>query len=456
MYDGCLNGVASLFSFWLFLRFLFVVNKLDGWCGVHLARESAGIYVSMSNSSQNICHILGRSVETKNSTRPTKLTHHEEENACPVVRSACSITNESFLMSAPTILRVLFAVCIAVCFCWKLSLMGLPGSSLPYNQRYEQRWLTSSAISTPSHNQSWDMEQASSNQTIEQMFRISNSSPYKPRKRKLSTNQALFLHIGKAAGGTFNHRVRKEWNVFVEQCHPAPCSKRLQSAPKPQALVVALRDPVDRFVSAFYWRAYMVCHPTQSDWKGPPRGCKRSPREAQTLFQTYNLSASQLAEDLCSADATLKLQARDALATIQHARWSIQDWLAFDWKRDTELLFPLVVERGVDSFEDQTDMAMQWLNQHTQFESTDAFAARFRHLKSLNSTGGVEHSSNALKQDLSPEAEKCLVHYYSQDYEILYEVQKHACKTDACRNGIESILARRKHLIGLSNALLEK
>ena len=273
----------------------------------------------------------------------------------------------------------------------------------------------------------------------------------KPRRLKLSPKKVLLLHIGKAAGGTFNHRVRAQWNLFIEQCHPRPCNKVLRKPDNRRDIFITLRDPIDRFLSAFYWRAYMVCHPdeTQRKWDGPPRGCKakRYPEEARILYHTYNLSASQLAEDLCSTSDAVRTKAQASLSRIEHARWSVENWLDFDWKQHSNSTYPLVVENGCGSFEDQVDTAIRWLYNRTQFESLESFQKRYSFLKKQDDHDNVNHSSVGLKRDLSDAAELCLAQFYCRDYEIIRDLGQFACKSEACRKGTNSILSRRAALL---------
>ena len=292
-------------------------------------------------------------------------------------------------------------------------------------------------------------------------FALSSQRPHrKPQQlQKLSINQVVFLHIGKAAGGSFNHRTRAQLRLFIEQCHPAPCHNLLRRPNNDnnnkRHILVTLRDPVDRFLSAFYWRIYMLCHPNpveQQQQHGPPLGCKVRPAEARILFYTYQQNASKLAEDLCSPLQPVRTKARASLRKIEHAKWSIQNWLDFDWKSQADHIFPLVVEHGIiaDSYSDQTDAALHWLRNRTHFESQSALEERYRQFQQQSfqkEDTEYSHSSRALKQELSAEAVQCLVHLYRQDYEILHEIRTLACKTDVCRQGIDSILSRRGPLL---------
>ena len=351
-------------------------------------------------------------------------------------------------MSSPNYsVRTVLASGIVILFLWELVIMGKASVSASV-QRGDGRGL----VSIPP-----EAAAAAADLVMNESSSLMQVSPEKiPHKHRFREAQVLVLHIGKSAGGTLIHRVRQQWRLFVEQCHPSPCGAKLQAMNPQPELFLTLRDPVDRFVSAFYWRAYMVCHPdkTKRLWKGPPRGCHvakvpAARKEAKIIYIEYNMDASRLAEELCSPDPSVRGNASMALQTIQHAKWTISDFLKFDWKRGSaNNLFPLVVERGIDSFENQTDQAVHWLYKRRQFEPEEQFVERHRFLQGQNLTATLaEHSSHQLKKDLTPQAEQCLVQFYRKDYEILDQIRQLACKTEACRQGIASMLARRAPLL---------
>ena len=91
----------------------------------------------------------------------------------------------------------------------------------------------------------------------------SNGKP--PTKFYLKKSFVRFLHMGKAGGGTIAIRLRKLWKLQIHQCHPWPCIekkwKQDNVTGKQPYMLLSLRDPVDRFVSAFYWRILKICHP---------------------------------------------------------------------------------------------------------------------------------------------------------------------------------------------------
>lgn len=123
----------------------------------------------------------------------------------------------------------------------------------------------------------------------------------------------MFLHVGKAGGGTVKARLRHYWHVrAIRHCHPRPCPsllpwrvedredgrwnasskaiegrsssnnngsssaekwRRRQQTPPSSPLLLNVRDPVDRFVSAFNWRTKPFCIPYGHERREPlPRG----------------------------------------------------------------------------------------------------------------------------------------------------------------------------------------
>jgi Sulfotransferase family len=210
-------------------------------------------------------------------------------------------------------------------------------------------------------------------------------------------HQAIFLHIGKAAGGTFLHRARHVWKLHIEECHPDPCqhsylysnhninSSDSNSNSESIEFVVSIRDPVDRFVSAFYWKIKTICtlHPhlctannaTTMAWRQQrrqqqqqdllhlhrPRPSTSSSslffdttnsstsflkdedemmeaRQRYILFEKYQQSANRLAESLCRHDnneidnnttvsSSSSVEAQGHVGMIVHMKHSIRDWL---------------------------------------------------------------------------------------------------------------------------------
>lgn len=225
------------------------------------------------------------------------------------------------------------------------------------------------------------------------------------------------------------------------------------------ATTTTTRDPVDRFVSAFYWRILKICHPEKDKRIERPKtmgkkeclsnlGIESLQNEIEVLFYRYDRNASLLAEDLCSTNETTARIARESLGTILHAKDSISDWLDFYWNGTK--IFPVVLEPGAEQLEDQIDNSMLWLhNASGGYQSLEKFQRRAAWAAGRQKRAvGVEmHTASRAKKSLTQAAETCLIQFYQKDYQLLKELYDNACKTSGCRQAIQSILDRRKPLL---------
>jgi hypothetical protein len=91
----------------------------------------------------------------------------------------------------------------------------------------------------------------------------SSASQPPPELLALSEDVFTFVHPGKGGGGSFLERAQSVWRLNLTECHPNPCNNLLQTQTKgassggktpTKKLIISIRDPIDRFVSAFYWR----------------------------------------------------------------------------------------------------------------------------------------------------------------------------------------------------------
>jgi hypothetical protein len=230
-------------------------------------------------------------------------------------------------------------------------------------------------------------------------------SPVVPKHRKIPQHQAVMLHVGKAGGGTFDLRTRQWWHVTLEKtCHPQPCLHASYDLARVNetTVFISVRDPVDRYVSAFYWRLQLWCRSNSSHYKEtriaggpatrfPDQYCGHyRPAEREVLFTRYRENANLLAESLCNdngndnngnddnnttephhrnSNATMEQAAKD-VRLIGHLLASLFHWLGPDWRKKSETLFPIVLERGSNfSFESQIDEGMRYLQSHSTVTS---------------------------------------------------------------------------------------
>jgi hypothetical protein len=224
-----------------------------------------------------------------------------------------------------------------------------------------------------------------------------NTTP--PTTLNIPQSTWTFLHVGKAGGGTHVLRTRSWWHLNVHQCHPQPCpaqqfqnlndqllNKLMQNQPQNQGpkvpqlpnlphLTLSLRDPVDRFVSAFYWSRNFCCSPpglyvsyngsiTDSSSSSGDTRIVASPKDLYVKYNTdlehycrspsnddletyflqnfhdqnrmnssattptprYYNDLSTLAEALCE-DHPLYPKANRLLRRMQHLHYELEDWM---------------------------------------------------------------------------------------------------------------------------------
>ena len=156
-----------------------------------------------------------------------------------------------------------------------------------------------------------------------------------------------FFHVGKAGGGTLLEHLDERWGFAMRGdssgftlVHPRPklsINKQFQNGPL-RTLIFNVRDPVDRFVSAFNWRNAILCHPDDERHREnssslrattfPNIWCKEGSEEEETMMrETYQSSPSVLAEALCH-DSPLRSNAEQDFNKVLHAT-TLTKWLHF-------------------------------------------------------------------------------------------------------------------------------
>ena len=342
-----------------------------------------------------------------------------------------------------------------------------------------------------------------------------------------------FLHVGKAGGGTVGDRIKRDWNISLVVCHPHPCNPVRTNAntrrtinarntteashtktdtnsgtKENRYIVINIRDPIDRFVSAFYWRILTTCNPDGHDPRKEVRRATRNPyefcqlkigkEEKQVLFHKYHRNVSALAEALCNSDNdsdndnnnnsfTIHEDVKHDINTIIHAQHTLEDWFTnkFDWWDYTRNIIPVVLEKDFDLYQQIDDGILYILNDidmnlltttmtttntsaTTITTTTDGIEERslkdyippnkntnnspteWTHSSKLNNNNNNSSSNNNFLEQipLSKLGEQCLGRYFRRDYELIFNlITKNVCKNDTCRNALQSILDRRSDIL---------
>lgn len=125
--------------------------------------------------------------------------------------------------------------------------------------------------------------------------------------KKSKKHKVHFLHIGKTGGSAIKHVLKKhlETPKYIIELHGHGTS--LKDIPKGEYVVFFLRDPVSRFISAFYSRQRKGQPRYYSEWSDQDK-------EVFEIFKTPNNMACSLA-DQNSKQHSLSIK---AMKSIQH------------------------------------------------------------------------------------------------------------------------------------------
>jgi hypothetical protein len=313
-------------------------------------------------------------------------------------------------------------------------------------------------------------------------------------------NDTIFFHVGKAGGGTVGFSLDK-YKIAISKNHPAPRSQSVQQlmeGPEPASLIINVRDPVDRFVSAFQWRMIVLCSPDDKRKRNsngaaqrPHQLCKDSPaynKEEKMLREKYKSSPSVLGEALCEESGKRTAAVEDA-SMIGHSLQLVQ-WL--DFLVEPELIaevtengirdfmaLPLEKQEGNDSplFEQHLDqLSLALLEQRYGrevatriIESTPQTVRASEQKKEKWEHSSVQFNNSTKPPPLTKLGECCLSRHLEKDYRLIqsmlgdvdeegvlieplgnaHPVIGNACKWGSdeqqklCRADLRSILTRR-------------
>ena len=220
-----------------------------------------------------------------------------------------------------------------------------------------------------------------------------NPDSRKRRAKQLTFVEDLsFLHLGKAGGGTIQKRiVRLGYNAYYE--HPKPTSNEKQKyRRKIRNYLINLRDPIDRFLSNFYWSGLILCYKEGNDTRipmkkglhqvesDPGKNCRSNvEQEAAMIHGTYQGNAEQLALGLCNSDLFVRKRAEADMRLLAHAQYSITDWIDSLGEPEGTTMVGIVLEEGYD-YNAQIDNALVYALEHSQSYSGAAEEQSVREL----------------------------------------------------------------------------
>lgn len=268
----------------------------------------------------------------------------------------------------------------------------------------------------------------------------------------------LFAHVGKAGGGTVGKIIEDLGSSgLFTVCHPLPC---LKAASNVTHVLVTVRDPVERFVSAFNWRTALLCerndtraHRHGHAYLGPGKNCDSGrDQERVILHEKYHFRASELAEAMCEVGTKVA-------SDIKHIRHlsSLTDHLGGAGALPVLLekgvrFYATVLDPSVNSFEVEAESTIVQLLEDAGAGILPVLTRGVAAPQSTVETSGSEHLHPAVANvrneasGLSTAASQCVGEYYSADYatiEALHEVACHGPSAGSCQTALRAILERR-------------
>jgi len=127
-----------------------------------------------------------------------------------------------------------------------------------------------------------------------------------------------FIHIGKTGGTAVKHAMGIKGRVFEDERHIIIGQRHsftLKDVNVGEKCFFIVRDPIEKFISAFYSRKRKGMPRIYNEWN-------KKEKKAFTTFPTPN----DLAKSIYSKDTIQKDNARDAMKSIDHIKSSYWDW----------------------------------------------------------------------------------------------------------------------------------
>jgi hypothetical protein len=272
----------------------------------------------------------------------------------------------------------------------------------------------------------------------------------------------VYAHVGKAGGGTLNS-ILSEYGLLdkFDVCHPKPCLQktRLRHQVNVTRILVTVRDPVDRFVSAFNWRAQLLCRVDDprvkvhgSADKDPVKLCDLGrEKEAAILHTEYRSNADEFARSLCDGRGELSPATTAKLKQIRHMD-SLTDHLGGKGILSHLILrgvaiYATVLEPSFN-FDAQARATVKQiaLDANISLRSESKHESEYKH----NLSEILGHNTTI---KLSPQGAACVIQHFRGDFETITVLRQLACrglKALECRAAMQSILKRRLGLVEAS------
>lgn len=266
------------------------------------------------------------------------------------------------------------------------------------------------------------------------------------------SNDIIFFHVGKGGGGTVELKLRQAQIAYASS-HPIPAVKQKEELLSTEegtasSLVVNVRDPVDRFVSAFKWDLMRTCSSPDSDergiigdqWRGDSTylyksSCETSAIREEMLRVKYMSDPNLLAAALCDVEDKSSpeyIQAAEDYMLIEHDL-KLTQWLDFLLtEQDSSSSAAAAAAGGIDKLvvlpmEHHFDELIDGYILHLLQETYGSDAGIYMHetyidqiQKSHFNVQGTKHSTSRVDiRPLTTYGECCIARHLEDDYILM-------------------------------------
>lgn len=203
-----------------------------------------------------------------------------------------------------------------------------------------------------------------------------------------------FLHIGKTGGTSIKHALKPFLQNDHSVIHLHPHTVKLRNIPDGERVFFFLRDPIKRFVSAFYSRQR----------QGQPRIFRPWTPEEKLAFSCFD-TPNKLAICLSSKEEAARTMAEKAMKSIGHVKTHYWDWFESEpylMSRLADIVFIGFQENLAEDFERLK--AELGLPEEAKLPSDD--------IRSHRNPAGLDMT-------LEEKSEENLKNWYQQDYSFI-------------------------------------
>jgi hypothetical protein len=313
----------------------------------------------------------------------------------------------------------------------------------------------------------------------------------------------IFDHVGKAGGGTVgaalhsamlrldpnvSARVESAWGgkstssapipkafslyALVHTCHPHPCSPSTYRLA--HRSIIPVRDPVDRYISAFDWRR-MRCAGAGLDGVLPARVRLRlktgaapwppekefAPKKGQravcdAIFERWGENANTVAEALCGRGHNARGAAASFIKQLPHVTGTLSARLQVARRINPGLYYYVVPmyrdNAGLPEFSTLAESAVRQLAIDEGVDLLDQLTPPVcagRHTAVLGANSSREEKKLAQKSTLSAQGRACLQNYphFAGDYDAIKLLLKHGgCRgalAEECKLALSLIIGKK-------------